>query len=158
MHEGLHRAEIDDAALAGAQLRQEGLRDVEHAIQIDRQHVLPVLGDHVGIAGEGVAPRDAGIVHQHRDAADPGLDLGRHRPAGGAVGDVEGEGGRLAARFDDASGGRLRRPAIDVEHGDGCALARIAARDRLADAGAGTGDDGDVVLQQARHRISSPFC
>ena len=83
-------------------------------------------------------------------------DLRRHGAAGGAVGDVEREGFRLAAGGGDVGGGLCRRLAVDVERGDARALAGEAWRDGAADAGAGAGDGGDVVLQQPGHGFVLP--
>ena len=92
VHEGLHRADIDDAPLGLAQLVEKRLRHVEDAVEVDADDVLPVLGDDFGLGGDGVAPRDAGIVDQDRNGPDFGGDLRGHGAAGRAVGDVEREG------------------------------------------------------------------
>ena len=119
-------------ARSGAEKR---VRDVEHAVEIDRHDVLPVLDHGVGIAGKAVAPVDAGIVDQDRDRADVACDLGRDGAASRPIGDVEGEMLRLAAGVAGIRrrlGGRL---AIDVEHRDVGAFARIAERNGAADPG-----------------------
>ena len=79
----------------------ERLRHVEDAVEVDRDHRLPVLGDGVRVGREGVAAGDAGIVDEDRDLAELLGDLRRHGAAGGAVGDVEREGLRLAAGVAD---------------------------------------------------------
>ena len=101
-----------------------------------------------GIAREGVAAVDAGIVHQDRDRPDLVGDLFGDRAAGRAVGHVEREALRLAAGIEDLLGGFGGRLAVDVEHHDLRALARIAERDRAPDAGARAGDDRDVVFEK----------
>ena len=130
---------------------EKGVRHVEHAIEIDRHDVLPVLDDGVRIGSEGVAAIDAGIVDEDRDLADLACDLGGGDAAGGSVGDVEREVLRLAAGFADVRGRCRGRLAIDVQHGDLRALAGIAKRDGAADAGACAGDDRDVILQKSGH-------
>ncbi len=72
-----------------------------------------------------------------------------------AIGDVERESLRLAAGVADFRRRLGRGLAVDVEHGDLRALARIAERDGAADAGAGAGDDRDVVLQKPGHGCCS---
>src|SRR5579871_3799077 len=62
MHKGLDRGDVDDAALAGPQRIEEGVGDVEDAVEVDRHDILPVLQDGIGIGGETVAAVDAGIV------------------------------------------------------------------------------------------------
>ena len=59
---------------------------------------------------------------------------------------------RLAAGIADIRRRLRRRLAIDIEHRELRALARIAERDGAADPGAGAGDDRDVVLQKPGHR------
>ena len=80
MHERLDRADIDDPPLGRADLVEEGMRDVEH-VEVDRQDVVPVLGHGCGVAGDRIAPVDAGIVDQDRYVAALG-DLGGGGPAG----------------------------------------------------------------------------
>jgi hypothetical protein len=70
MHERLDRGDVDDAALGGAQRAQKGMRDVEHAIEVHRHDVLPILDYGIRIGGKRVAPIDAGIVDEDRDLAD----------------------------------------------------------------------------------------
>ena len=71
-----------------------------------------------------------------------------------AVGDIEREMLRLAARGVDLLGGRARSRVIDVEHGHPCALAGKPERNRAPDAGAGAGDDGEVIVQ--KHGVFVP--
>ena len=88
------------------------MRDVEHAGEVDRDDVLPVLDHGLGRTGHAVAARDAGVVDQDGDRADRVGDLFGHRDAGRAVGDVERETVDGAAGVADqfcASPPRLRR-------------------------------------------------
>ena len=107
---------------------------VHHAEEVDRHDVLPVLKEGVGIAGEGIAPVDAGVVHEDRHAAHFRFNFLCHGDAVVAAGDVEHVACRLAARGLDLGRGHGRRLAIDVEHDDLCALGRVSCRDGAADA------------------------
>jgi hypothetical protein len=49
---------------------RKGMRDVEHAIEVHRHDVLPILDYGIRIGGKRVAPIDAGIVDEDRDLAD----------------------------------------------------------------------------------------
>jgi hypothetical protein len=96
------RRDVDDAAeLAVTHARPQRMGHVEQAGQVGVDHLFPLLpGRHLvehRVAG------DAGIVHQHVDRADLGLDLGDAGGAGVIVGDRPfvgrdagflGEGGR----------------------------------------------------------------
>ena len=64
MHEGLDRADIDDASLAGAQRREEGMRHVEDTREVDRDDVFPVVDHGLRRAQHAVAADDARIVDQ----------------------------------------------------------------------------------------------
>src|SRR6185503_7903025 len=154
MHERLDRADVDDAPLAGAQRRGESLRHVEDAVEVGRDHRLPVGGHGVSVGRERIAAGDAGIVHENGYPAELPGNLRRHRPAGGAVADVEGKGLRLAAGVADRLRRLGRRPAIYVERGHGRALARVAESDGAANAGARTGNDRNVVLEESGHEMS----
>src|SRR3954447_10216050 len=70
MNERLDRADIDDAALVRAKRAEKGVRDVEHAGEVDRNHILPVLDHRLRGARHAVAPRDAGIVDEDGDRSD----------------------------------------------------------------------------------------
>ncbi len=155
MHERLDRGDVDDPPLGCAQRVKKRMRHIEHAVEIDRHDVLPVLDDGVRIGGESVAAVDAGIVDQDRNLADLAGDLCGDRAAGRPIGDVEREVLRLAAVRADIGCGFRGRFAVDVQHHHLRAFARITERDAAADAGASTGDDGDVVLQKPGHALSS---
>jgi hypothetical protein len=148
MHEGLDRADIDDAALARAQWREERLRYVEDAIEIERDDVVPILRDRLGLGREGVTAGDAGIIDEDRDLPDLNRDLLCKREAIIPLGHIERKTLGLAAGLADLLGGFRDGVGVDVEQHHLCALARIAGRDRPADAGAGARDDGDVVCEQ----------
>ena len=55
--------------LVARQRAQKGMRDVEHAIEVHRHDVLPILDHCIRIGGKCVAPIDAGIVDEDRDLA-----------------------------------------------------------------------------------------
>jgi hypothetical protein len=148
MHERLDRADIDDASLAGAQGRQERMRHVEDAGEVDRDDVFPVLDHVIGRAQHAVAADDAGIVDEDRDLSDLVGDLFRHRDAIFAVRDVERKTFGLGAGVADFPRSLRRRLLIPVEQHHAGALAGIAVRDGAPDAGACTGDDGDVILEK----------
>jgi hypothetical protein len=135
---------------------EKGVRHVEHAIEVHRHDLLPILDHGVGIASERVAPVDAGIVDQDRGLTEAACDSGGDDAAGVAVADVEREGMRLAAGFGNVRRGFGSPVAIDVEHGDRRALAGKAARDGAADPGGGAGYGRDVILQKSGHSVSSP--
>ena len=78
----------------------------------------------------------------------------RDRNACLALGDVEPEIRRLAAAVADFLCGLGCGLLVDIEQHDARALARIARRNRAADAGGGAGDDGDVILEKS-HGVSS---
>jgi hypothetical protein len=129
------------------------VRHVEHAVEVDRHDVLPVLDHGAGLGGERVAAIDAGIVDQDRDVADLAGDSGRHDAAGVAVRDVECERMRLADAIEDLLGGLGCTVGIHVQHDHPGAFARIAERDGAADARACAGDGGDVRIEK-RHGVS----
>jgi hypothetical protein len=148
MHEGLDRADIDDASLAGAQGRQERVGHVEDASEVDRDDVFPVADHGLRRAKHAVAADDAGIVDEDRDLPDLVGDLFGHRDTVVTFGDVERKAvGRAAgaADFLRRLGGRL---LLAVEQHDARAFAGIADRDRAPDAGACAGDDGDVIVEK----------
>ena len=148
MHEGLDRADIDDASLAGAQRREESVRHVENAGEVDRDDVFPVVDHGLCRTQHAVAADDAGIVDEDRDLPDLVGDLLRHRDAVLAPGDVERKAFGLAAGIADFLRGLRRRLLVPVEQHDARALAGIAERDGAPDAGACTGDDGDLILEK----------
>src|SRR4051794_11297302 len=97
MHKGLDRADIDNASPAREQRLQERVRDVEGAVQVDRDDVLPIFQDGIGIGSEGVAAVDSGIVDQYRNLSDLFRDLLRDSDTVLAPGHVERKTFRLAA-------------------------------------------------------------
>jgi len=151
VNERLDRADVDDPAPGRAQLCEKGMGHVEHAVEVDRHDVLPVLDHRFGGRGEGVAAVDAGIVDQDGDPADGRADLRGNLAAFVALGHVEHEATGLAAGARDGLGGLSRAVAVGVEHDHVRSLPRIAQRDRPADAGGAAGDSRNVLLEKARH-------
>ena len=143
--------------LAARSALEKRVRHVEQAIEVHRHDVLPILDHRVRFSGKGVAPVDAGIVDQDRDRTDIARDLCRDVAASHPIRDVERKVLRLAAGATDIRRRLGRRLAVDVEHRDLRALARIAKRNRAADPGAGAGNDRDVVLQKPGH-WRPPLC
>ena len=92
------------------------------------------------------APGDAGIVDEDVEPAEGGMGFGDDGGDRRLVGDIEGEGRRLAACRRDFIGDGFRRAAVDV--GDRDAGARRGERGRRdpADAGAGAGDQRCVAV------------
>src|SRR3546814_6808316 len=87
----VHRAHVDDRAALAARLHvAHALAGGEEgAVEVDRQHLLPVAEAEVG---DAVDDLDAGVGHQHVDAAVAGDGL-RHPVADLLlVGDVHGDG------------------------------------------------------------------
>ena len=99
------------------------------------------------------AAGDAGVVDQDRDLPDLVGDSLRHREAVVALADVEHEALGLAAGIADFLGDVGRRLLVHVQNHHARALAGIAVGDRAPDAGARTGNDGDVVGEKG-HGVS----
>ena len=133
------------------------MRDVEHAIEVHRHDVLPILDHCIRIGGKCVAPIDAGIVDEDRDLADKAGDLRGDGAAGHSIGDVELEVLCLATGITNIRCRRGGPLTIDVQHRDLRALAGIAERDGAADPRSPAGDYRDVVLQKPRHLCRSSF-
>ncbi len=124
------------------------MRHVENAREVDRDDVFPVVDHGLCRAQHAVAADDAGIVDQDRDLPDLVGDLPRHRDAVLASGDIEHKAVRTAAGVADLLRGLGCRLLVPVEQDDPRTLAGIADRDGAPDAGACTGDDGDVILEK----------
>jgi len=125
------------------ELGQEGDQAVDHPAVVDAHD--PV---EIGVAGlvGGAEHADAGVIDQHIDLAEVGLDRVGGAGEGGAVGDVElDEQRRLAAVVGEPLGGP--RPLILAAIGDGDAHAGVAERpgDAEADARGPAGDEGDLA-------------
>jgi len=124
------------------------MRHVEDAGEVDGYDVFPVVDHGLGRAQHAVAAGDAGIVDEDRYLSDLVGDLSRHRDAILAFGDIEGKALGLAAGVADFLRRIGRRLLVHVEQHHSRAFAGVAFRDRAPDAGAGAGDDRDVVLEK----------
>jgi hypothetical protein len=152
MHKRLDGSNIDDAALGRAKRFEEGMRYVEHAVEVDRDDIFPILDHGCGLAGKRVAAVDAGIVDQDRNAPDPFAHGSRDRDAILALGDIEAKTRGAAAFAADFFRGLLGGLLIDIEQRDLGAFAGVTGRDRAADAGCRTRDNGDMIFEQG-HQI-----
>src|SRR5260221_11566409 len=142
---GPGRGVNEDAVLLHPHDRQGG----DHAIKGARQIAVQGL---VGAALAELAPTalgdvEAGIVHQNVEAAEITLD-----PIGDAtcrrrLHEIAGFDGSGAARRLDAAGDILERRLAPAGEDDFGAFAREPERSRLADAGAGPGNPGNLPVQ-----------
>jgi hypothetical protein len=130
-------------AILADHLRQHVAQAQEHALHVDADHGVEhrfvIFGDRHHLA------LDAGIVEEAVDAAervDRGLHIGLYF---GRLGDVGGDGDRVAAMLaHDAGGGRGRRAvAIDRDHFRAMPCEGHAGR--ASDAVAAAGDECDLA-------------
>ncbi len=128
------------------QMRDGEPGDVEHRGQIDRDHLVPVVGRIVGDRQRQAG--DAGIVDQHIEAAERGDRVGHHALDLGALAHVAGLGGEAGDLFRQ----RIERSGVDVADEDFRAGGGKGAREFAADAG-GAGGDEDAL----GHLIPSQF-
>ena len=142
----MHRAHVDDdaAAVALVHVLERGAGGEEAAVQVDRQHLLPVgeleLVDRVDDLHAGVGDQDVQRAEVFHHLIGAGLDRR-------LVGDVHGDAERLAAGLDDGRGGGLRRLPVDVADRHLGAFLGVELGDRLADAAGRAGDQGDLAVE-----------
>ena len=141
----MHRAHVDDAAALPdvVHVRQAGLGGEKGAVQMDREHLLPV-GKREFF--DRMHDLDAGVADQHVDAA-----ISRHHFGNGGIdlvfaGHVHRHAHGCATGFDDLVCGGLRRHLVQVGDDHFAAFAGVGEGDFLADAAGGAGDDADFVL------------
>jgi hypothetical protein len=153
--EAEERGDVDDVAVAGRdQVRQELLGAVHDTPEVDADdpvHVLVVEVDDV--TGE----RDARVVDDHVDPSELLGHRGGVRRERGPVGDVElvcAHG--LGARGLGEGPGLGETGLVDVGQREVRAAAGEVQREGAADAGAGTGDDDDLVIQ-GLHAVTASF-
>jgi len=158
----VHRRDVDDLALAacGAPLADEMTAAIERAVEIRLQNCVPVFRG--GLRHLPAAPADRGVVHEDVGGAE-GIPCFAKETV-----DFE----RLALVHPDdlgtAAGGfhapaRLVGTVAIVEIGDddvrtlgGENLGGENLGDRLADAGIGSGNDCNAVLQSCRSSFLPP--
>ncbi len=148
------RGQVDQVPVAGGdQVRQELLGAVHDAPEVDAHD--PV---HVGVLEvlEVAGQRDAGVVDDDVDPAEL-LDhrqcVRRERVA---VGDVEVVGADLAStRALDQRDGLGQPGVVDVGEREQRAAPGQVERERAADAGAGSGDHDDLVVERLHAGRSS---
>ena len=90
---------------------------------------------------------DAGVVHENVDAPARGRYPFERTRDGFGVGHVARHRLRAAAGRDDALGDRRRGAAVQIERDDMRILPAEQRGNGGADAGAGAGDDGQLVRQ-----------
>jgi hypothetical protein len=127
------RANVDDPSLGRTELVKEGVRDIEHAIQIDRQNIVPVLGHGSRVAGDRIAAVDAGVVDEDGDGAAVG-DLGGRGLACPPVGNIELHRRCLPACCRDKTDGLLRTIEVEVQNDDARAFPGVGLAYTLSDA------------------------
>ena len=157
MHEGLDRADIDDAPLVAGSDPRNACVTLNTPVRLIAIISSQSLITASRCAGHAVAPRDAGVVDQDGDRADGVGDPFCHRGAGRAVGDIERKTVGGAAGVADQFCGFFCAFRVDIERDHPCALAGIADCDRAADAGACAGDDRDLVLKEGHGVVSSAY-
>src|SRR5262245_54515154 len=155
MHEGLDRADVDDATSALPQIFQEGMRHVEHTIEVDGHDVVPVLDHRRRLAGKGVAAVNARIVDEDADAANAGADRSGQAQTGRAVSDIERKTPRPSPIAFERRRRLLRGFGVGIERDDCRSGLGIAERNCPTDAGTRAGDGSDVVFEQSTDGRSS---
>ena len=157
------RAEVDQAAAppVGHHPARDGAVGVQHAVEVHVDHRAEAVGrdvEHrVGLGGRGIrsCARYPGGGHQHVHRAE-GLHARRdHRLVRRLVGGVGPQRERLAAGGLHLPRGLGRRALVEVGGAHLRAFRREAERARAADAAAGAGDQGDLVVEPSGH-VRSP--
>src|SRR5579875_1089705 len=141
----MDRAHVDDraAALLLVHLAQACARGKEGAVKMNRYHPAPVVE---GELVERIDVLDAGIAHQHVDAAI-GLDQGGDGAVDlGFLRHIHAQPRRLPAGLADLARDHVRGVEVEIGDAELCALARESERDLAPDPAGGTGDDGNLVL------------
>lgn len=153
-----HRAGVDDAALAARHhAARHRTAEVERAVDVGVHHCVPI---GVGHLGQRLAPRHAGVVDQHMDRPDLGLDRLHRGVDSRRIGDVEGAVMHLQALAGQHRGGFLQTPGVArIEHHRGASLPE-AARNGQPDAGGRTGHESHTAVETKSvgvdHRALAP--
>ncbi len=157
-HETVDARDVDDpSAPAGDQMFPDGLRRIEHAVEIDRANeVVPLFGKF----GDRRDVLHAGVVHQMIERAE----VARRRVDRGANGEgIAHVAGISAGRHAVVRRDLPRRPlgVGEIEVGD--RYVRAGLRERLGagatDAARAAGDERDTLVEldrQQGRRSSSP--
>jgi hypothetical protein len=132
-----------DAATAPLEGRDPVLHPEEHALEVHAVHGVPGLLALVRERGHRAA--EPGVVEQHVDPAEGRLGGLDHALDVGGDRDVDLDRHRAVA--DDSRGLLLATAAVGTD--DPGALGGEEHRARAPDAGAGTGDDGDLPVEAA---------
>ena len=129
-----------------AEMRHRVPRGQEEALHVDAVDPVELLLGHV--EHRLVAVRRAGVVDDDVEVAERRrARSGRARATSASLRHVAGAEPRAAAGRDDLLRDALAARGVDVVDDDLRALVREALGDALAEARAGAGDDGDLVLQ-----------
>ena len=149
---GDRRREDHSPARTLGQFGDACLNAEKRSLDIGVQDELHVGDRHGGQLGVG---EDAGVGAEDVDAAVRGDRGGGHLGAGSGVGDVAQDvGDRAASEGRELLDRTLRIGLVAAgdEHIDSCG--RQDARDSLADALGGTGDDGRAASDRSEHDSS----
>ncbi|MFM1944052.1 MAG: hypothetical protein RI897_3034 [Verrucomicrobiota bacterium] len=144
-HEADDGGDIDDTAGALAdEFPDEGAGAEEAAFEVGIDDRVPVFVAH---AHEEAVAGDAGVIDEDIDAA-PFLEDGFGGLLDvGCVGDVGGDGEAASAGFGDFLGGFFGVGGSAGDAGDVGTFGGEFEGDGLADASAGSGYDGDLVVK-----------
>ena len=125
-------------------MRQARLGGEEGAVEVDRQHLLP-LGERKLL--ERMDDLDAGVADQDVDVAER-LDGGLHgRIDLGLVGDIHRHADRLAAGLLDLGCGGVGRLLVEIGDGNRRPFTREFQGDFLADAAGRAGDECNLAFE-----------
>ena len=139
--------DVDDAAFGALQdhLAGGGLGAEEGSGEVNGDDFLPEVEGEID---EGALEFDAGVVDEDVEFSESGNGLGDEVLDLGGVGDVGGDGDGAASEGLDLGECVVGAAGLaDVVDDYGGALTGECGGDGLADAGGGSGDDGDFSLE-----------
>ena len=137
-----------------ARIRAHGVLGAEEdAVDVDRHALAPALQRHLR---QRLDDADAGIVHEHVEAAEAVDDCRDRGLPIGFLGDVEGDEHRLRAACRELGRERLAALLVDIGERDRRAFRRERAGAGLADALRSTGDERDAASQSSCHPAALP--
>ena len=141
--EAQDRRDVDDGAARPH--RRHGVPGAEEdAVDIHRHALAPAFERDVE---QRLDDADAGVVHQHVEAAEAIEDGGDRGLPVGLAGHVEGDEHRLGAGLGQFGRERLAAFPVDIGECDRRAFCRERAGRGLADALGGAGDERDAAFQ-----------